>query len=101
MVVRFPTICDSCSRNFAQVIDEDGEWKWTCDAFPDKIPEPIISGYFDHRQWYGNESLKWELDPEKFDMLEMYENLKEQGVYTPVKVNKFNARPAAKPKRFK
>tara|TARA_Y100000004_G_scaffold16668_1_gene17280 strand:- start:60 stop:365 length:306 start_codon:yes stop_codon:yes gene_type:complete len=100
MVVRATVICDSCDRNFAQVLGEDGKWKWTCDAFPDKIPEPIISGYFDHRQWYGNESLKWELDPEKFSLLKLYEELKEAGVFSPVKTTPLNAKPARKPKRF-
>lgn len=52
--------CDACLHRHPIRLDEP----WTCDAFPDGIPEAIIDDEVDHRQPIaGDHGIQFEAKP--------------------------------------
>lgn len=74
------TVCESCIHLKLTTNPEyegealDRDQLAYCAAFPDGIPDDIFPDGFDHRSPYpGDGGIKFSLDPEKHDLLEIYE----------------------------
>ena len=73
-------------------------WKWTCDSFPEGIPDEIVNGGFDHREQFSSEKLLWKFDGSE-SALRLYEDCKEAGILFDGKpVDYSKAKPARRPK---
>lgn len=79
MTTPFPPMCVFCDR-----INEDPPF--TCEAFPQGIPDPIVFHYVDHRQPYtGDRGLRFvpKNDSVKKMVDDFYDQLPEGGMPIP------------------
>ncbi|MGV9772974.1 hypothetical protein [Streptosporangium sp. NPDC003464] len=79
-MLRDPSICDACARLRLRRNPEARTtvdmWTPYCDAFPDKVPDAIFLGGFDHREEYpGDEGVRFVLREGQESVLRLYESL--------------------------
>lgn len=80
MTVSGPNICLACAHLREETADTGITSKATatCDAFPDGIPDAIYRAGFDHRAPFeGDNGVRFALEPEMDEFLEMYERSRE------------------------
>lgn len=75
---RKPNICDACvrlkKRSNPEAESSLDRWIPYCDAFPDRVPNEIYRGGFDHRNPFeGDRGIRFELRPGGERALAAYE----------------------------
>ncbi|WP_214408554.1 hypothetical protein [Sphaerisporangium fuscum] len=77
-MVREPNICDACARlrlrRNPEAETSADLWTPHCDAFPEKVPDAIFFGGFDHRNPYpGDNGIRFVLKDYGEMPLRLYE----------------------------
>lgn len=69
-------ICLICKRLGDTIRISDEERRYTCEAFPDGIPDEIFFKAFDHRNPYpGDKGIRFVVREDRKAQLEMYDAL--------------------------
>ncbi|GAB2449695.1 hypothetical protein [Streptosporangium sandarakinum] len=77
-MIRDPSICDACARlrmrRNPEAETSVDRWVPYCDAFPEKIPDAVFLGGFDHREPYpGDGGIRFLLKEGEEEILRLYE----------------------------